>query len=444
MRYVGIVALVFFGMLGLLLPVAAEDADEVGSDPGQLAPEISASTWLNTEEGESPFDGDADHRLVMLEFWGTWCGPCVRSMPKVQRLWDRYRSHGLLVVAITREVPGDVRQFLKDNAYTMPVACDSSEACISQFTIGGWPSTFLIDRDGLIVWRGAPYGAEPEIEKALGLESSPKTLLTQCLHAQAAKDKETLRPTLERLVAKAPAAFDLVDWAGAALGELPPAVEEAKSWKSKAAVKQLDKVRKAWKDEAKRKILLEELATGEAEAVDLRAWVRAWYVKAFPFKTAELKELLAQKRYDTILDMFLLRRPSGSLYKFASKDDGFVRFCNKKQKDAFVFARKGIMGLTYWMSDEPPPEGFDSEAFSRDLSISGVAMDNDRKHITGIMIGGETVMKDAMPAWIDRQLGRAFLMDAISAGQAPKGNKLEKKVEKEKERILKALRRKYG
>ena len=173
-------------------------------------------------------------------------------------------------------------------------------------------------------------------------------------------------------------------------------------------------------------------------------WARAWYVKAFPFKSGELKELLAAQRYDEILDMFFLREPSASLFKQAAKDDDLVTWCDKKQKDAFVFARKGIMGLTYWMSDEGPPEGFDSEAFSHDLSISGVAMDNDRKRITGIMIGGETVMKDVMPAWIDRQLGRGFLMDAISAGKPLNAKKLEKKIEDEKERILKALRRKYG
>ncbi len=54
-----------------------------------------------------------------------------------------------------------------------------------------------------MLWRGAPYGVEPEIEKALGLESSPKTLLTQCLDAEAAEETEALRAALERLVDKA-------------------------------------------------------------------------------------------------------------------------------------------------------------------------------------------------------------------------------------------------
>ncbi len=71
----------------------------------------------------------------MVEFWGTWCGPCVRSMPKVQKLWDRYRERGLLVVAMTREAAGEVRDFLKEHEYSMPVGCDPSQSCISEFEI---------------------------------------------------------------------------------------------------------------------------------------------------------------------------------------------------------------------------------------------------------------------------------------------------------------------
>jgi len=441
MRHVGIV--LFVGLVVASAWVARAEED-VGCEPGQVAPEISATTWINTEEGESPFAGDADPRLVMLEFWGTWCGPCVRSMPKVQRLWDRYRGHGLLVVAITRESAGEVRQFLKDEAYTMPVASDPTQACISRFVIDGWPSTYLIDRDGRVLWRGAPYGVEPEIEKALGLESSPRTLLTQCLDAEAGHDEEALRAALERLVAKSPSAFDLADWAATALGEVPDAVESPKSLKAKDALKRLDALRRAWQDAEKRRPLLEELATAEVETADLAEWARAWFVKAFPFKRAELETLLAQKRYDDVLDMFVLRDPPAALYKMASKDEDLVDFCDKKQKDAFVFARKGLMGLTYWMSDAPPPEGFDWEGFSRDISVSGMVTSEDRTKVVGIMIGGETVMKDVMPAYVDRQLARGFVMDAIAAGHALNAKKLAKKVEDEKERILESLRRKYG
>jgi len=438
----GLIAVLFVVILASPALVLAEE--EVGCEPGQRAPEISATTWLNTPEGESPFSGDAEPRLVLLEFWGTWCGPCVRSMPKVQGVWDRYRSHGLLVVAMTREAAGEVRKFLEDNAYTMPVACDPSQSCIGQFEIDGWPTTYLIDRDGRVVWRGDPYGVEPEIEKALGLEGSPKTLLTQCLDAEARGVKDAVRPVLDRLVAKAPVAFDLVDWAGTALGEAPPAVEAPAKLSAKDALKHLDKVRAGWKDAEKRKALLVSLASAEAEAVDLGAWVRAWFVKAFPLGADDVKKLLSEKRYSELVDAFLLHDPSAGLYKLASKDEGLQSFVGKTQKEAFVFARKGLMGLTYWMADGPPPEGFDADAFSNDLSVSGVAMNKERNAILGIMIGGDMVMKDVMGAWIDRQLGRGFVMDALSAGQPLGGAKLAKKVEEERARILKALRKQYG
>lgn len=424
-------------------PVLAED-DTVGSDPGQRAPEVTATTWLNTHDDASPLEGDGDHRLMMLEFWGTWCGPCVRSMPKVQRLWDRYRAQGLLVIAITREAAGEVRPFLEDKGYTMPVACDPTQSCISQFRLEGWPTTYLIDRDHRVVWRGAPYGVEPEIEKALGLESSPKTLLTQCLDAEASGDEAALRPLLERLVAKAPATFDLADWAGSALGEVPPAVETPKQLSAKDAVKLLDQARKTWKDEAKRKGVLEQFACAVTDGADLGAWSRAWFAKSFPLDAAELKTMLEEKRYSDIVDAFLLRDAPSSLYKLAAKDDGLVAYCNKSQQEAFVSARKGLMGLTYWMGDEPLPEDFDSEAFSRDLAVSGVAMNAERNKVVGIMIGGETIMKDVMPSWIDQQLGRAFLMDALASGRPLATKKLAKKVEDERDRVLKALRRQYG
>ncbi len=228
------------------------------------------------------------------------------------------------------------------------------------------------------------------------------------------------------------------------LPEEPEEPGRPKRLTGKAAAKSLDRIRKAWSNEEMRKELLEALAIAESEPVDLRDWARTWFVKAYPFKTAELKELLAAKRYDLVLDHFLLREPSAALYKLAAKDDALVSYCNKKQKDAFVFARKGIMGLTYWMTDEPPPEDFDWEGFSHDISVSGLVTADDRKRVVGIMIGGETVMQDVMPRWIDRQLGRAFLMDAIAAGKPLKAKKLEKKIDGEKARILKALRRKYG
>ncbi len=433
--------LIWVGALVLTLcPAAQAENAAVGDE----APEITATAWLNTEDGESPLEGDADPKLILLEFWGTWCGPCVRTMPKIQALWEKFRDMRVMVVAMTRETPGDVRSFLKEKGYTMPVACDPSQTCISQYGLQGWPTTVLIDRDGKVIWRGTPSGAEEQVEKGLGLESSPTTLLKLHFDACVGSDKDVKRAAMERLVEKAPAAFDLKSFAESVLGDPPDVEAVAKPLKAKAALKVLDKLQKAWSDEAKREPLLIQLATGEHEKVDLAAWIAATYRKAYPFKAPELKELPAAKKYAVVIDMFVRRAPSGSLYKTAGKDEGLVAYCDKRSSDAWTFARKAKMGRMYWMSDGPMPEGFDSDAFSRDISINGIMTNNERNVVVGIIIGGEHVMQDAADAYTVRQISRFFIMNAIAAGNALAPAKLEKKVNAEIEKIVKALRAKYG
>jgi len=91
----------YASLLALLILVGASPTlaeDEAGSRPavGDEAPPITATTWLNTEEGANPTE-DADEKVILVELWGTWCGPCVRSMPKLQALWERLQDRGLLV-----------------------------------------------------------------------------------------------------------------------------------------------------------------------------------------------------------------------------------------------------------------------------------------------------------------------------------------------------------
>src|SRR5580765_3863807 len=68
---------------------------------GDAAPPLDLAGWLNVEAGKEPKLEALKGSVVMLEFWGTWCGPCVRAMPEVQKLHDRYRDRGLVVLAIS-------------------------------------------------------------------------------------------------------------------------------------------------------------------------------------------------------------------------------------------------------------------------------------------------------------------------------------------------------
>ena len=422
------------------LVAGEDDAPAARPAVGDDAPPITATTWLNSDDGANPAE-DTEGKVVLVELWGTWCGPCVRSMPKIQSLWDRLRDRGLLVVCITRESADEVKDFVEKQGYTMPIGCDPTQACVKRYPPDGWPSTYVIGKDGKIAWVGKPYSAESAVEKALGLESSPNTLLTQYLDTCAAAKKDDIRTAMERLLEKAPTAFDAKAWAESALGDAP--VVEGKP-KKVVAVKLLDQVAKAWKakKEEDRVAKLTQLASGASEPMDLRSWIAAAYAKAFPLTKKELKPLLEGKRYAQVLDTLLDRKPSKSLMKMAAKDDGLKSFCSKKVDDTRKFARKGLMALTYLFGDLRYNQDKNDEFWS-DLAVSGMAMSEDRKKLVGILVGGEMVSATGAEGYVSRKLALWALMRELAAGDAPSAKSLQKESTNERKRILRELKAKY-
>lgn len=97
-------------------------------------------------------------KVVLLEFWATWCPPCLASVPRIKRLHDTFASQGLEVVSITTTDSKEAyEEYLKKHPnYTWHIAFDPAEEEDSigfkLYTISGFPTFFLIDRTGKIVW----------------------------------------------------------------------------------------------------------------------------------------------------------------------------------------------------------------------------------------------------------------------------------------------------
>jgi peroxiredoxin len=117
---------------------------------------------------------------VLLNVWATWCKPCVREMPALQRLYDRLHARGLEVLAVSVDVDPpvvggmpDIAAFARDLGLTFPILHDPSGAVESAFNVIGLPVTVVITRDGRIHDRvvGERAWDEPrhasEIEKLL-------------------------------------------------------------------------------------------------------------------------------------------------------------------------------------------------------------------------------------------------------------------------------------
>jgi cytochrome c biogenesis protein CcmG/thiol:disulfide interchange protein DsbE len=95
-------------------------------------------------------------KVVLLNVWATWCHPCRDEIPELRQLHSKYQSRGLELVGVSVDANGSdeaIREFMKDFQMTYPIWRDPDERVSTQFLVIGVPATFLIDKQGVLLWR---------------------------------------------------------------------------------------------------------------------------------------------------------------------------------------------------------------------------------------------------------------------------------------------------
>jgi len=137
-----------------------------GPDPmiGQAAPLF----LLHDLTGVKRSLADLEGKVVLLDFWATWCGPCRRELPTIQKLHERYALKGLAVVGINcSEGRSTAASFLRSNRYSMPTWLDVDGAVQNQYQVDGIPTLFILDAKGVIVAHLVGLRDEAELLQAL-------------------------------------------------------------------------------------------------------------------------------------------------------------------------------------------------------------------------------------------------------------------------------------
>ena len=169
---------------------------------GNLAPDINAADWLNTDSPESL--DSLRGKTVLVEFWATWCGPCIAGIPHLNELQKKYGDKGFRILSLTAEDRETVEAFQKGRQepieYTVGLGSESSKT----YGVNGIPAAFLIGTDGKLLWNGHPSSTECEeaIAKALGVEFTPSNPSDERM--MAGKPLVNLGETMA-LAAKSPA-----------------------------------------------------------------------------------------------------------------------------------------------------------------------------------------------------------------------------------------------
>lgn len=163
---------------GLLVFVAIRLGPQLGALTG-VGPSLGSSPDYSfvTLSGDTVRSSDLSGKVVVLNFWATWCGPCKLEMPALQALHERSDTSRVAVIGLSTDVGGaaGIREFLAERAISYPVGRASNTHRQAFGGIKGIPTTFVIGPDGTIEHRVVGYFAPPAMRLAVSRLLPPES-----------------------------------------------------------------------------------------------------------------------------------------------------------------------------------------------------------------------------------------------------------------------------
>ena len=218
---------------------APSAAKPMAIEPGSLtvgnpAPALSVAKWVKN----SPVNSFEKGKVYVVEFWATWCGPCVKSMPHLSELQKKYAGKGVTIIGVTSEDPRNnlegVETMVAKKGDTMgyTVAWDNgrstSDSYMTAAAQSGIPTAFIVDQNGVIAWVGSPFVMDEPLEKIVAgkwdidaarsaFEADRASDMAQINFSRALKSKDAAKiieaaPKLMPFAEKNPGIYNYIAW----------------------------------------------------------------------------------------------------------------------------------------------------------------------------------------------------------------------------------------
>lgn len=162
----GSIFLLFALLLGKAMTWQNADASSFATEAswvGQTAPDFT----LRTMDGKAVRLCDLKGKVVVLDFWASWCGPCLRELPSIEKLHREYKGKDVILLGVNAEDPEDARALVQDRQYTFPTLLDEGRSVTKLYQIRAIPTVIVIDPRGLVSEHFVGVRAERDLRAAI-------------------------------------------------------------------------------------------------------------------------------------------------------------------------------------------------------------------------------------------------------------------------------------
>jgi peroxiredoxin/outer membrane lipoprotein-sorting protein len=132
-----------------------------------LVGETAYNFDLTNLEGKSVSLDEFRGKIVLIDFWATWCAPCREAHPHIQDIYDEYKDDGLVVLGVNNESKKKAAQYMEENNYTFPTLLDLDRKVQARYQVSAIPNVFIINREGDVAANLIGYRTKDQVVSAL-------------------------------------------------------------------------------------------------------------------------------------------------------------------------------------------------------------------------------------------------------------------------------------